>query len=574
VYAPAGNDLFSVATYQSSNGTGAVLASTAIVAASGTGGAVVTLDLGGVPAALSFSPARLPLVDDGAVQQIPVVVNVTDASGATIVGSDAYQSPVDLEIQNDPAGALALSTSSVAKPGTVVTVTYNSMKTLTQASIVARDNGMQPASLVAAPLVVNPLLVTILDDATSQTVSLSEGGFTGTFTGTLANPADGTVALASGSLGSGSAVATIVPKVTFDVTSLNVNDGSTTFGVPVQIVPDHGPYAAVGAAHTLQTPTNLVQASNGTLWTSDSSNGNLVSFNRTSGVYTTYNVDPSDEGPYAIAFDASGNIWYADGPQIGEFNPSTQAVTTYSTSLQANAWITDIIAGPNGTMWFYDQGNSSSNLYASVTEFGSIVTASGAITEYPTSNLAGPVSPSLESTLASGLSMVLASDGSIWFADTANDAIGHLNTKTGAVTETKLGAPAYPQQAPQQVTTTSDGKVWFSSYSPTSGTGTIGYIDPSSGNVTYYPLSENQGQATSMFVGGDGNIWLAITPMSGTFYASQQDIGIVNPGTGAVYVYPAAILPQFSDAVSVVDASGTFWILDSAFGQIGKVSFK
>ncbi len=574
VNAPAGEDLFSVATYQSTNGSGAVLASSSIAVTSGTSGTVVPLDLGGVPAAVSFSPARLPLVDDGTVQKVPVVVNAADASGATIVGSIAFQSPVDLEIQNDPAGALALSTSSVQRPGTVVTVTYNSMKTLSDASIVARDNGMQPGTLAAAPLVVNPLPVTLLDDVSSQAVSLSEAGFTGTFTASLANAADATLSLTPGAPGSGSAVATLVPKVTFDVTTMNVSDGSMTDAVPVQIVPDHGAYAASGAEHTLQSPTNIVRASDGTLWTGDSSNGNLVAFNPSSGTYTSYNVDPSDSGPYGVALDASGNVWFADGPQIGEFNPSTQAISTYSTGLQASSWVTDIIAGPSGTMWFYDQGDPSSNLNASVTAFGSISIASGTIAEYPTSNLAGPVSAALGATQTTGMSMALASDGSIWFADTTNDAIGHLNTSSGAISETKLGAPAYPQQAPQEVAITPDGKVWFSAYGATSGTATVGYVDPSSGGVTYHPVSTSQGQATAMFVGSDGNLWFAVTPMIGTFYGSQQEIGIINPATGAVYVYSTAILPEFATAASIIDTNGTFWILDRGFGQIGKVSFK
>jgi streptogramin lyase len=574
VPAPAGDDVFAVATYQSTNGTGPMLASTSIAAASGTTGATVALDLGGVPAALSFSPARLPLVNDGTVQRVPVVVNVSDASGATIVGATAYQSPVDLQIQNDAAGALALSTTSVASPGTVVTVTYNSLKTLSDAQIVAHDNGMAPATLIAAPLQVNPMPLTILDDANAASVSLAEAGFTGTFTAALANAADGVLTIASGTLGSGSAVATIVPKVSFDVTTLNVNDGSLTLGVPVQIVPDHNAYTAIGAQHTLQSPTNLVHAANGLLWTGDSGTGNLVSFNPSTGAYTSYNVDPSLSGPNGIALDASGNIWFADGPQIGVFNPATQAVTTYSTGLQANAYATAIIAGPSGTMWFYDQGNSSSNLNAQTTAFGSIATSTGAIVEHPTANLAGPVSPSLLSTVTSGMSMALASDGSVWFADTSNDAIGHLNTATGGIAETALGAPPYPQQAPQEVTITSDGKVWFSAYGPTSGTGTIGYVNPATNGVTYYPVVSSPGQASAMFVGSDGNIWFVDTPMQGTFYSDQELVGVVNPTTGAVYLYPNAIVPAFARTASIVDENGTFWTLDSAFGQIGKVSFK
>lgn len=571
VPAPAGNDVFTIATYQSATGSGPVLASTSIAATS-PGGTPVALDLGGVPAAIAFSPARLPLVDDGTVQKVAVTVNAADASGAAIVGSAPFQSPVDLQIENDPGGALALSTSSVAQPGTVVTVTYNSMKSLANASIVARDNAMPAATLSAAPLVVSPLPPMVLDDAPSLAISLSEAGFTGSFSASLANAADASLTVTPGAPGSGSAVATVVPHVSFDVTTLNVSDGISAFTVPLQIIPDHGSYSSVGAAHTLGNPSNLVRAANGLLWTGDASNGNLVSFDPSSGTYTSYNVDPTDQGPYGIALDASGNIWFADGPQIGEFNPSTSSIATYTSGLQANAWITSIVAGANGTMWFYDQGNSQSNLNATTTALGTIATSSGAITEYPTSNGAGPVTSALGSTLETQFSMAVASDGSLWFADTANDAIGHL-TPGGTIAETKLGGPPYPQQAPQQVVIAS-GKIWFSSYGASSGTGTIGSLDPSSGNVTYYPLTANQGQATAMLLGSDGNIWLALTPMLGTFHSAQEYLGVVNPSTGAVYIYTSAILPQNTVAASMVDESGTFWILDDAFGNIGKVSFK
>src|SRR5262249_3985990 len=120
-----GSDVYTISTYQSSDGSGSPLATTTIVVAvSATTATPTQVSLGGVPASVAFSPAKLPLFSDGGIHRVAVTVNAADASGAPIVGAAAYQSPVSLQILNDPGHALTLSTTSVSQPGTVVTVTY------------------------------------------------------------------------------------------------------------------------------------------------------------------------------------------------------------------------------------------------------------------------------------------------------------------------------------------------------------------------------------------------------------------------------------------------------------------
>jgi streptogramin lyase len=573
VNAPPGDDVFSIATYQSSNATGAVLASTTVAAVVGASATSVTLSLGGVPASLTFSPARLPLVANGAIQRVPVVVNAADASGATIVGSTPYQSPVGLQIQNDPAHALTLSTPSVSQPGTVVTVTYNSSVPLANASIVASDNGLAPATLVAAPLVVNPVPpVMMFDDTASTAVTLTEAGFTGAFAVSVANAADASVALAPGTLGSGTAVANVTPKVHFDVTSLNVSDGTITAAVPLQIVPQNSAYSPFAPQHEIVTGFNMVEGPGGLLWAGDALSGNLVCFNPSTGAYTTFNVDPFDEGPQGIAFDAKGNIWYGDGQMIGEFTPSTRAVNTFTTGLEPSANVSSIIAGPNGSMWFYDSATTAPGVSGQPTFFGSISTTTGAITEFQSANGAGP--------LRGAMSMVLAKDGSIWFTDQFNFSLGHLNTSTGAITEIGVSQPAFPQESPMQLTVAPDGKIWFLALSSTAGTSIAGSVDPANNNaIALGPtIPGNNLFLGALFdsftTGSNGDLWFVEDP--GTFLntENQSNLGIINPTTGAVFVYPTALMNN-SVIDSIVDrGDGTLWMLDTAFGQIGKVTFK
>ena len=568
VPAPAGNDLFAVATYRSKTASGPILASATIAAVVTQGSkAKVAIDLNGVPASVSFSPARLPLVADGAVHRVPVVINAIDASGATIVGSSAYQSPVSLQIQNDPARALSLSTSSISGPGTTVTVTYDSSKPLVDGSIVASDNAMAPATLVAAPLTIAPLSVTTFAGAAPSTVTLSEAGFKGTFKVSLARRQDAAISVIPGTLGSGTAVVTVAPKASFDVTALDVSDGNLSVAVPVQIVPNNSTYAAFGPQHELLTPYAMIQGPNGNLWVSDPGTGSLVSFNPSSGTYTAHVVDPSLQGPLGIAFDAKGRLWFADGPQIGVYSPAKGAVTTYSTGLEPSANVTEMIAGPSGRIWFYDPATYASSVSGSPTYFGSIDPANDQITEYEAANGAGPTS--------GRMSMALAHDGSIWFADQLNAKIGRLDTSSGSISEYATGTPVYPQQSPMEVAVAADGKIWFVADGFTSSGSVIGSIDPAHPKAIAYDTNHPAAGIFYTLTGGPGgNLWFTQSAGSPEFYSDQLTLGVINRTTGALYGYPAAFAEFIKITALVAGDNSTLWMLDSGYGQIGKVTFK
>ncbi len=569
VQAPAGLDLFSIATYQSPDASGAVLASTTVSAnAGGTSASTVPVSLGGVPARVSFSPTQLPMVADGAIHRFAVTLNVTDASGATIVGASSYQSPVSLQVLNDPAHALTLSTTSVMTPGTVVTVTYDSNKQLVQGQIVASDNGMPSVSLNAAPLTLNPSPLTVFDDAVSTPVTLTEGGFTGSYAVSVANANDASVTVANGPLNSGTAVATIVPKTHFDVTNLTVNDGNVSDVVSLAVIPHNGKYTTFGSAHTIFPSFSIVEAADGTFWTTDSFTGSIVSFNPSTGAYTSHVVDPSLMGPEAVALDGAGNVWFADSTQIGEYVVSNGTINYYSTGLSPTPKVNSIIAGPAGTMWFYDLGANNATSTVDPTYFGSIDTTTGLIQEYQTNT---PAVPKLAE-----MPMVLAPDNSIWYGNALNNSIGRIDTSSGTMTEFKLGTPAQPQLSPMQLVVTPDGKIWAGCYSFTSSASAIVSVDTKNNNaVTYYTQGFAQaGFIYSMILGSDGNLWFSEIPASGTLFSSQALIGVMNRTTGAIYQYPPMV-PEFAQITGLIDrGDGTLWMLDSGFGNIGKVTFK
>jgi streptogramin lyase len=567
--APAGLDVFAVSTYQSPDASGPVLASTTVSAnVSQTATSSITLSLGGVPARVTFSPTQLPLVADGTIQRVAVTLNVADASGATIVGASPYQSPVSLAIMNDPAHALSLSTTSVSQPGSVVTVTYDSSKQLAQGQIVASDNAMAAATLNAAPLTVTPSPVVLFADALSTGVTVTEAGFTGSFSASLANSNDATASVVPGTLNSGGAVVTLAPKVRFDATTLNVSDGNVTAPIPVTIVPHNSAYSAFGNAHQISTGTNMVEAPDGSLWVGDLASGSLDRFDPSTGTYASYVVSSPFAGPNGIAADANGNIWFANGSNIGEYTPSTSSTVTYSTGLQPSATVTAIVAGAPGTMWFYDYGTNNAVSGGRPTFFGSIDTSTGQIQEYPTSNAAEPRS-------TDPMSMLVASDHSLWFADEWNYAIGHLDPASGTIAEFKITTPANPQESPQQLAITADGKIWAACFG-SGGTAVIASLDPQNGNAitTHAHGLEGYTQFFAFAKASDGNLWF-VENNSSFGISADLALGVFNPTTGAIYHYPTPLFPQNARVASLIDrGDGTLWMFDPAFGQIGKVTFK
>ena len=589
VGAVAGTDVYAISSYQSNNATGPVLG-TAMIPVNVTQATTATtqVSLGGVPAKLSFSPAKLPLVNDGNIHRVPVTVNAADASGATIVGSAPYQSPVSLQVLNDSSHALTLSTTSVSQPGTVVTVTYDSSKPLSNAQIVASYTGLQSATAVAAPLTINQTPLALFDDGSNpSSVQVTEAGFTGTFTASIANTAVATEAVVNGTTGSGNAVVNVAaaPNVRLNATTLSVSDGDVSVSIPITVIPKPGTYTAYGAEHIMLGPLGLTKGPDGRLWTADGPSGNMVAFDTTAHTYQKYLVDATSEGPSQFAFDGSGNIWFADQKKIGELNPANSTVTTYSTGLSAAPNVIDVIAGAPGsnTMWFYDVGANTPAHGNQPTWIGSINTTNGQITEYPTPNNAIPIQ-----AVAVPMSMVMGPDNGVWFADGFHFLIWRFDATTHAFTQYNPSTPSYPTQSPQALAVGPDGNIWFTSAWQNGSapeTSLMSEIQLKNGDAVQ---TFNDGIVPSDFwtlvPSSDNNLWF--TQNAGGNIGITQ-IGVINPATATIgttpntntvayYQYFQAITPQFALISNVLDGGDgkTLWTLDTNNGQIGEVTFK
>jgi hypothetical protein len=149
VSAPVGADTFTETTYQSTNGTGAVLSQNTTSAKIVAGQAnTVNLTLDGVVASISLSlnPASPPT---GTPATIALTVNFFDASGYGIIGSAPFANPITLtDSDTSKVTSLSKSTLGVPSDATGITVAYTGGSLATPATFSASASGV-PASAIS-----------------------------------------------------------------------------------------------------------------------------------------------------------------------------------------------------------------------------------------------------------------------------------------------------------------------------------------------------------------------------------------------------------------------------------------
>jgi streptogramin lyase len=164
-------------------------------------------------------------------------------------------------------------------------------------------------------------------------------------------------------------------------------------------------------------------------------------------------------------------------------------VTEFTTGLNIDNVPVDIASGPDGNLWFTEQG-----LFPGI---GRITTA-GTITEYPVALLQEP------GEIAAG------PDGGLWFTERGLvEQIGRIDPATGAITYTALD----PGTVPTGITAGKDGALYFGM----KGTAKIGRIT-TDGDVTDFDAQLYAGDTLNdVATGPDGDIYFTVehTPLIG-----------------------------------------------------------
>jgi streptogramin lyase len=213
------------------------------------------------------------------------------------------------------------------------------------------------------------------------------------------------------------------------------------------------------------------------------------------GHLTTVPTPTPGSQPGDITSGPDGNLWFTENAthQIGRITPSGTITEFPGPNGFDLGSVAGITAGPDGALWFTVNSGAGA--------IGRITTA-GQITLFP-----------LPGNAPNGIVSITAGpDGALWFTESTSAKIGRITT-AGAISEFAMpnvasGSNGGPStHAPTDITTGTDGNLWFSEYS-----GTIGRITPG-GQITEFPIAAHPGDYQygsgnfSIASGPDGNIW-------------------------------------------------------------------
>jgi streptogramin lyase len=279
--------------------------------------------------------------------------------------------------------------------------------------------------------------------------------------------------------------------------------------------------------------------------------------------------------PTQITAGPDGNLWFTEASvnSIGEINPITHAVAQFPlpTPGQPNGITAGgIAAGPDGNVWFTEiQANKIGEINPTshvITEFPLPGAGSGpeGITAGPAGTVwfaGGEINPVTHAITAfpslSAEEITTGSDGNLWFT-TASGVIGRFNPTTHALTNFLLSSTN--QGPPAGITTGPDGKMWF-----TEGIGNkIGMIDPATGVVSEFALPTPGSHPLSIAAGADGNLWFTEeSPL-------VNKIGEINPASHVIteFAVPAAVSLPYGITAG---PDGNLWFTEQAGQNIGQV---
>lgn len=300
---------------------------------------------------------------------------------------------------------------------------------------------------------------------------------------------------------------------------------------------------------------NITAGPDGNIWFADKRRARIGRL-RKDGSVSGFPLPTPSYAPLSVCAGPDGKVWYtASIPAINSFSPgrigsvsSTGEIQEFLLPAETGNFglfgqLGTIIAGPDGNLWFTNQGRSGRISPAgSVTLFnysplgGGItvgpdrnlwiagnkslfrVTSTGATTEYAVPR--SGTFPQLLGGIAAGV------DGGIWFTGQDSDQscwIGRSST-SGLLSFVPLNYGAVPPGAgcsPWSIAAGSDGRMWFTDAYPDQN-GRPLWSMTVDGHVTPFALPHT-GSVSELAVGQDGALWYPVIQRDPTSEGDRID---------------------------------------------------
>ena len=587
---PVGLDTFTITTYDTAPVNGAIpsgaheLGIGSATATVSIGTPSVSISISGLIANLGSLPAFSSLPADGATHQVPIILAPTDFGDQPIVAgtSDPYANPITVTLSESggsghaslifDGGTTGVSSATLAHSTDTVTLQYDGGGSPGYSiTITASASGTASTSTVIGPLyaaasgLANDTLTLTAAPGTPVTVTLSEAGAPGTqqysagVSSGCTNVATATPVIGTGASATFTVSGGTVPSQ--DVCTILLSDGTVLLNLAITNEPNGVTPSPTPTPTATPTPTPGATATP----TPVSGSGSVTIDGY---AFTTQAISPALT-PTQIVAGPDGNMWFGSSTgAYGWTNASAGSATGVGFTSLPSANTPSLSVASDGNVYFADSSDGYVLLVNPTESQQAILTASQAID--PTAIVSAP-------------------DGNVYFADAASDAIWKLSV-AGQFTEYDAGGLSY-----SQMTVGPDGNLWMVD----TGGGVEEFVLATQTITTVSGISG----ATAIAAGSDGNLWVSTTgtnivrfaPASpgtqssfsnGTTHGSQGIAGGVDgamwyavPGGNAVVRMAlsnhATTIFSLSPSVPydiAIGHDGSIWFTDQTNGQIGHLA--
>jgi virginiamycin B lyase len=213
-------------------------------------------------------------------------------------------------------------------------------------------------------------------------------------------------------------------------------------------------------------------------------------------VAVEYELPNNKAEPHEITVDLAGNAWVSQrvGGKLGRLDPKSFAYTEYvppagpSQTNRLNA----ITRAPDGKLWFIDGGPNRRWL--------SVDPKSKEFEVYEL--------PKLKTGSASGNTMRVHPDGSVWLNSIAANQVIRLNpaTREFTVFDVPAGVKRGRTANPYGMAISGDNKIWFIE----NAVNQMGRIDPKTGKIDEFPIFVKNPVARKGGMDSEGNVWVGL----------------------------------------------------------------
>ena len=301
----------------------------------------------------------------------------------------------------------------------------------------------------------------------------------------------------------------------------------------------------------------LATGPDGGLWATETTSAKIARIDTKAGTFAEYSSKLAAEqsAPQGIIAGADGDMWFADGATNGAIGVMTTGGTvankyvltpnTISPTRSKNPL--QIVLGPDGNYWFTEA------FFNAIGRITPGATAQTSIVSYTI--------PSGTDTQPQGITV--GPDKNIWFTERLGKNVGYVAPATGAITEVPFPPAANGSEYPYDITSGSDGNLWFSQTD-----NHINRLAPAGTSIASFPFSIDDTQvapAHGIVNGPDCNRYFVLFTSAG--YVGR----ITTDGTVKLWPIPTNMPGEREEPEGItVGPDGHIWFTEDQVPVVGQ----